>query len=77
MRLAEKIKDKKVTPIPEKRVYEQDFIVSSNNALSLDRNIIKSFLVTRRSPLALLQSPWVFSSFHSIRKSNQEYSTFF
>jgi hypothetical protein len=42
----------------------------------LDMTIIKSFLVTQRSPLALLHSPWVFfSSSHSIRES-KHFSSF-
>lgn len=52
-------------------------MVSGNNVLSLDRNIIKPFPVTRRNPLVLLQSPCVFSTFLSICESNQEYSQHF
>jgi hypothetical protein len=55
--------------LTRKGYYEQDFIVSSNNVLFLDMTLTKSFLVTQRSPLVLLHSPWVFSSSHSIRES--------
>src|SRR5215207_9278899 len=55
----EKQRIKTLQQLTRKGCYEQDFIVSSNNVLSLDMTIIKSFLVTQRSPLVLLQSPWV------------------
>src|SRR5215218_924573 len=65
----EKQRIKTLQQLTRKGCYEQDFIVSSNNVLSLDMTIIKSFLVTQRSPLVLLQSPWSFFSSHSKHES--------
>ena len=68
-----KTKDKKeFHQLTRKKHYEQGFMVSSKNVLSLDRNIIKSFLVVAlKKPLALLQSLYVLSSSHRIHMSKK------
>jgi hypothetical protein len=42
-------------------------MIRSNNVLASHRNIIKSFLVALKKPLALLQYLWVLPSSHPIR----------
>jgi hypothetical protein len=72
----EKQRIKEFSQLIRKEYYEQDFTVSSDNVLSSDRNIIKSFLVAQRSPLELLQSLWVLSSSHPLRTVQEARSSF-
>ncbi len=63
----EKQRIKKLQQLTRKGSMNKIFIVSSNNGPFLDMTSVKSFLVTQRSPLVLLQSPWVLLliSFHT------------
>ena len=59
--------DKKVPSIDEKREHSKlSSMIRSDNVLASHRNIIKSFLVALKKPLALLQYLWVLSSSHPI-----------